>query len=128
MLGGRDLEALHPPGERLRVVGLHQQVNMRALDAEVDDAEVLAQRRGQGRLADRLVDAAAAQVADRADHPEHHMDRVPLVVNRPGLVRRARPLALGGPPRPPPLAAALLPQRQLLAPATPAPFTRPRLP
>ena len=57
VLGGRDLEALHAPGQRQLVIGLDQQVHVRALDAELHDAEVLAQRRGQRGLAERLVHA-----------------------------------------------------------------------
>src|SRR6185503_1756127 len=64
VLGRRDLEALHPRGERALVLGLDDQVQVGALDAEVDDAKVLAQRGGQRGLAHRLVGGTPAQVAD----------------------------------------------------------------
>src|SRR5213078_4277299 len=57
-----------------------EQVDVVALDAEVDDPEVLAQRGGERRFADRLVHAATAQVADRADDPQHHVHGVAFVV------------------------------------------------
>src|SRR5436190_22525418 len=63
MLGSRDLESLHSPGQRVLVVGFYQQVDVRPLDAELDDAEVLAPRCGERGLADRLVCAAPVQVA-----------------------------------------------------------------
>ena len=69
MLGGRDLKPLHPDGERALVVGLDEQMQVVALDAEVHDPEVLAPRRGQRGLANRLVRRAAAQVADRGYDP-----------------------------------------------------------
>jgi len=40
---------------------------VRALDTEVHDPEVFAQRSREGRFADRLVREPAAQVADLAD-------------------------------------------------------------
>ena len=87
---------------------------MGALDAEVDDAEVLAPRRRERGFADCLVDAAPAQVADRADDPQHDVDRVARMKERPRLVRRTGPLALRGTTRTAPLTAALLEQHQLL--------------
>ncbi|HMG24986.1 MAG TPA: hypothetical protein VK607_26800 [Kofleriaceae bacterium] len=114
VLGRRDLEALHPGGELCLVIRLHEQVDVRALDAEVDDPEVLALRGDERGLADRLVDAAPLQVADRADDPQHDVDRIARVEIWPSLVRRPRARAPGRPAGPAPLAAALLPQDQLL--------------
>jgi hypothetical protein len=53
--GSRDLEALHPPAQRLLVVGLDEQMNMRPLNADVHDADPLAQRRGDRRVPHSLV-------------------------------------------------------------------------
>jgi hypothetical protein len=39
VLGGGDLEALHPPREGELVLGLRQHVDVRALDAQVNDPE-----------------------------------------------------------------------------------------
>ena len=36
---GRDLEALHPRGQRVAIVRLDDQMEVRALDREVDDAD-----------------------------------------------------------------------------------------
>src|ERR1044071_6937025 len=88
-------------------------MDVRALDAELNDAEVLAQRRGERGLADRLVHAAPAQVADGADHSQDDVDRIPRMEERPFLVRRAGPGALRRPAGPAPLAAALLEQHHL---------------
>src|SRR5882672_6946963 len=89
-------------------------MDMRPLDAELDDAEVLAPRRGERGFADRLVDAATAQVADRADNPQRDVQGIPRMQKRPLLVRRAGPRAFRWATGPTPLAAALLPQHQLL--------------
>ncbi len=62
-------------------------MHVRALDAELDDTEVLAPRSGERGLADRLIDTAAAQVADRADDPQRDVDGIPRVEDRPLLVR-----------------------------------------
>jgi hypothetical protein len=125
VLGGRDLEALHPARQRRLVVGLDPQVDVRALDADVDDPEVLASRRRERRFADRLVGEPAAQAAHRGDGPQHDVHRVPGVELGPLAVRRPRPPTLRLAASPPPLAAALLEQRQLpglpvlCTPATP---------
>src|SRR5678816_4172575 len=88
---------------------------VRALDAEVDDPEVLAARRCQRRLANRLVGEPSAQVADVSDDAQHHVDRMSRGELGPNLVRRPGPgLALATRA---PLAATLLghrEQRQLL--------------
>ena len=97
-----------PRGERVLVVGLDDQMHVRALEAEVHDAKVFAQRGRQRGLADRLPDAAAAQAADRADRAEHDVHRVPRMQERPLLVRLARSLALRRPAGTAPLATALL--------------------
>ena len=76
VLGSRDLEALHARRQGGLVVGLDDEVEMRALDAEVDDPEVLAARRGERRLADRLVGEPSPQVADVSDDAQHDVDRM----------------------------------------------------
>lgn len=87
VLGRRDLEALHPLSQRRLVVGLHQQVDVRALDAEMDDAEVLAQRGRERGFTDRVIHASPPQVAHRADDAQRDMHRIPRVQERPLLVR-----------------------------------------
>src|SRR5689334_5163296 len=54
VLGGRDLEPLHPSRQRASVIGFHDQMYVRALDAQMNDAEVLATRGGERGLSDRL--------------------------------------------------------------------------
>src|SRR5262245_6302473 len=99
---------------------------MRALDAEVNDPEVLAQGRRQRRLADRLVGEPSAQVADVSDDAQHDVDRMPRGELGPYLVRRPGPgLALATNA---PLAATLLgrrKQRQLLGLRTPPRLSTP---
>ena len=77
VLGRRDLKALHPRGKRALVVGLDEQVQVVALDAQVHDPEVLAPCGGKCRLAHRLVRRAAAQVADRRNHSQDDVHRMP---------------------------------------------------
>jgi hypothetical protein len=113
VLGGRNLKALHSSGQRELVVGLDQQVDVCPLDAELDDAEVLASRCGERGLADRLVHAPPAQVADGADHPQDDVNRVPRVQERSFLVRRPRSLPLRRATSAAPLAATGLEHHQL---------------
>src|ERR1041385_7829247 len=70
MLRGGNLKSLHARAERMLVAGFDDQVDVVVLDAEMDDAEALAPRSGQRGFVDRLIDAAPAQVADRADRPQ----------------------------------------------------------
>jgi hypothetical protein len=113
VLGGRDLEPLHARRQRALVVGLHEQVHMGALDADMHDAEVLAPGGRQRGFADRLVGEPAAQAADGADRPQDHVHRMPCLELGPLLVRRARPPALWLATGAAPFAAALLEQHQL---------------
>jgi len=52
-------------------------MKVRALDAEMHDPEVFAQRGCERRFADRLVGEPAAQVADRSDDAQDDMHRMP---------------------------------------------------
>ena len=111
VLGGRDLEALHPPRQGLLVEGFDEQVDVRALDADVHDPEVLAPGGGERGLADRAIREPAAQGADRADDPQDHVDRVPCMEVWTGLVRRTGPPALRLAARASPLATTWFEQR-----------------
>ncbi|HEU4728900.1 MAG TPA: hypothetical protein VFT22_13445 [Kofleriaceae bacterium] len=86
---------------------------MRALDAEVDDAKALAQRRRERGLPDRLVREPSAQAADRGGRSQHDVDRMARVELGAGPVRRACAPALGLATRTAALAPARLPQQQL---------------
>ena len=86
VLGGRDLKALHPRGERTLVVSLDEQVQVIALDAEMYDPEVLAPRGGQRGLANRLVRRTATQIADRANDAQHDVHWMPRLQLGPHLV------------------------------------------
>ena len=94
VLGRRDLEALHADSERALVIGLDQQMDVIVLDAQLHDAEVLAARRRQRGLSNRLVGTAATKLPDRRDHAQRDVHGIPGVQERALLVRRARPLAL----------------------------------
>src|SRR5262245_59254334 len=94
VLGRRDLKALHARSEGMLVVRLDEQVDVIVLDTQLDDAEVLAARRRQCGLADSLIDAAAAQVANGGDRPQRDVHRVAGMQERPLLVWRTRPRAL----------------------------------
>jgi hypothetical protein len=80
VLGRRDLEALHPARERQLVVGLDEQVDVVALDADVHDPKhaglfvrELAPRDRDRRFAQGFVHVPLAQGADLADDPQHDM-------------------------------------------------------
>jgi hypothetical protein len=94
VLGRRDLKALHADSEGALVIRLDQQVDVIVLDAQLDDAEVLATRRRQRGLSNGLVGTAATKLPDRRDHAQRDVHGIPSVQERPLLVRRARPLAL----------------------------------
>jgi hypothetical protein len=120
---GRDLKPLHPRRQRALVIGLDEQVHVRALDAEVHDPEVLAPSGRERSFADRSVRESAAQISDRTDDPQDNMHRIPGRKLGPRLVRRARPTALGFAASAAPLTTARLEQHQLLglyAPRAPA--------
>jgi hypothetical protein len=67
-------------------IRLDEQVNVRTLDTEVHDPEVLAPCGGERGFADRLVHAPPAQVANRPDHPQRDMHGIPRMQKRPLLV------------------------------------------
>src|ERR1041384_1774814 len=48
-----DLKSLHPSAERRLVIGFHQHMHVVALQADMNDPEPLAKRRGGGRTASR---------------------------------------------------------------------------
>ena len=115
----RDLEALHPAGERALVLGLDEQVDVGALQRDVHDAKPLAQGRRDRRVAHRLVHPAPPQAAYRRRDPQHHVERVVRLEVRPGrmALEGARPL------RPATRAAALATAAEQVARDMPLPPT-----
>ena len=85
----RDLEALHATRERGLVLGLDEQMHVRALDADVDHANAFADRSHDRRVAYGLVQTAAPQAADGGHHAQRDVLRVASIDRRPRLVRRA---------------------------------------
>jgi hypothetical protein len=69
-------------------------------------------RRGDGRVADRLVQLAPAQAAHLPNDPDHHVQRMVRLERRPRLVALPRACALRLPARAAPLAAT--PEQLLL--------------
>ena len=66
MLRGRDPERLHALREREAVARLDEHVDVRALDAELDDVKALLELpHGDQRLANRVKDGRLAQGSDR---------------------------------------------------------------
>ena len=55
VLGGRDLKSLHPRRQRLLVLCLDDQMDVRALDADVHDTEIGPRQHDKHRLANNLV-------------------------------------------------------------------------
>jgi len=88
----RDLEALHPFGERSLVLGFDDEMDVRRLDAEVHDPD-RARQRELHRLANRLIDATAAQVKT-AHGADHDVERLVPRDRRPLDVRFARATVL----------------------------------
>ena len=69
------------------MISLDEQVEVGALDAEVDDAKVFPPRRGERGFADRPVGEPTAQAADRANDAQDDVHRMPRGQRGPGLVR-----------------------------------------
>jgi hypothetical protein len=96
---GRDLESLHASSERLLVLRLGQHVNMRTLDADVNDPDPLAHRRRDGRVTNCAVQLGSTKATDLGQHAQHDVQHVPRLDLRPPLVSgprtRTRRLASG---------------------------------
>ena len=90
----RDQEPLHPVRQRAPVLGLDDQVQVRALHAQVHDPERLELQHRERRLADRQIHVARAQRADARHHARHDMHRLARAQLRPALVPLARPRPL----------------------------------
>jgi hypothetical protein len=71
---GRDLEALHAARECSLVARLDEQVDVLALNADVDDPDAFATRGHDGGMADRGVHRAPPHGADDRRHAEHDME------------------------------------------------------
>ena len=85
-----DAEPLHPPSERLRPLGLDEQVYVVRLDREMHDAK----GRGGGgceATAQRPEEAHAPQRGETAHGPQRHMDRLAVVVEGPSPMGHAGP-------------------------------------
>src|SRR5690348_6978907 len=108
MLRRRDPEGFDARGEREPVVGFDQQMHVRALQADVDDAEVVALERRQDRTARGLVDVALAKETNRLGHTHDDMDRLVLLQGGARLVALARTWTLRGTSRTGTLATAVL--------------------
>jgi hypothetical protein len=93
--GRRDLEPLHASGERPLVLGLDQQVDVAALQADMDDADPLADGGDDRGLAEGAIHLAPAQAADGGHHAQDHVQRMVRLDLGPPLVRRPGALALG---------------------------------
>src|SRR4051812_41162277 len=97
MLRRRDLESPHAVRERDAIVGLDEQVDVRALHADVDDAKVRpTERRHQG-FPERVIGVEAAQVADLLDGADGHLNGLAGPERRASRVRWRWPVGL---PRP----------------------------
>ena len=112
---------MHAARERSLVLRLDEQVDVRALKADVYDPDPLTDRRNNGRFAYRPVHVAAAQASDDRDYPQHDVQRLVRFDLRSLLVRRPCPLALRRPPGALALPAVL---EQLLLHMPPAPTPR----
>src|SRR5207244_10777516 len=102
-------EPQQPPSERLRPLGLDEQLYVVRLDREMHDAK----GRGGGdceATAQRPEEAHAPQRGETAHGPQRHMDRLAAVVEGPSpmghagarhsrLAPRARSAAAAGPER-----------------------------
>jgi len=90
-----DREALHAARERRFVLGLDEHVDVLSLQADMDDAQPFAPRRGDRCRADRLVHVAAAQAPDCRADTHHDMQRMVRLEIRARLM----PLAGANPAR-----------------------------
>jgi hypothetical protein len=89
MLRSAALKRAHSARQRATAARLDEQVDMRALDAEMNDAEVIAPQHHDRRLADRHVPIARAQPADALVDADRDVNRLARLQRRPLPVRRA---------------------------------------
>ena len=87
-LGKPDPEALHTARERAAVLRLHHQVHVISLDGELENPELASRcpREPAAKSQDKPLFPQRGQQAIRA---KGHMDRVPLLVQRPRAVWNA---------------------------------------
>ena len=90
----RYLKALHPAAEGSLVVGLDEQMNMRLLDTDVDDADSLAKRRGDRCITQGLVQRSPSHATDGRYDPQHHVQCTSRIDRGARLVTRTRASAL----------------------------------
>jgi len=90
----RDLESLQPARKLAGVVGFDQQMDMRALQADVHDPDPLTDRGNDRRLAHRPVHQPAPQAADRRHDAQHDVQCMIRLHVGPLLVARSRALSL----------------------------------
>src|SRR5262249_24467902 len=93
-LRSRDLKALQPASERLRVVRFAQQMNMRVLNADVGDAKAGLREHAAQCDAHGAIRIHPPQPADLASDAQGRMLGMARIDDRACLVRRARALAL----------------------------------
>ncbi|HET9620313.1 MAG TPA: hypothetical protein VFP84_03025 [Kofleriaceae bacterium] len=92
---GGDLKALHAARERDLVVGFDDQVNVGALNAQLDDPDAFVAGRDLGGSADRAEDREPTQVADVRRGAKHDVHREARGEPRTGAVRGAGARAAG---------------------------------
>jgi len=88
------LKALHPARKGELVLGLDEQVNMRALQADVHDPDALAQASGDRRVAHGLVQCSSPHVADGCHDAQHDVQCLIRPDLRTRLMRRPGTCAL----------------------------------
>ena len=114
-----DGEPLDPARKGLGRVRLAHEVNVVALDREVDDAKPVLLARAEERSSQTVDDLESAQPPDSRRQSKRDVNRRDRAQSRPGPVRNARPWLLGA-PRAGALAAPR-PRPQLLLHPSPAP-------
>ena len=72
-------------------------MQVRSLEADLYDPEVVTTSGRERRFPDRVIREAPSQTADRTDHPQDHMYRIPGMQIRSLLVRRPGARALRWP-------------------------------
>jgi hypothetical protein len=89
-----DAQPLHAAGERLVAVGLDDQVDVVALDGELNEAHPEPPAGCRERVAQATPGPAAAEVPDLVSHSQRDVDRHRLAEARPRFVRDQRTHAL----------------------------------
>lgn len=112
LLRSGDLESLHSSRERDAILSFYQQVYMRPLNAEVEDAEVVPLRGRRRRSTKRMIDMPATKIAHVVHGSQHDVHGIARSMHRSLFMWLTRAHLQCGTARAWPLAATRFARRE----------------